>query len=118
MRNTNKTVTVYHKKWDEKNACDVYHGTLIKGVSFFSRVSTVVSTEGLVHACEGTLRIPMEVYPDGLELKNGDLVCEGALQTEGLRPADMAELCPYVYTVIGVTNNTSIMGSHIKAVCK
>lgn len=118
MFQTDKTVTVYVKKWDEVNAVDVYRGTVLSGVSFFSRIATAVSTEGLAAACEGTLRIPLNVVPDGLELKNGDLVCEGALQTEGLRPADLSSLCPYVFTIVGVTRNTSGREPHIKAVCK
>ena len=120
MRHANKTVTVYHKEWDEENAVDVYQGTVLNGVSFFSRISTAVSKEGQEHACEAVLRIPVDIYnPSPVSLlRNGDLVCEGALQTEGLRPADLDELCPYVYTVVGVTWNTDGMGSHIKVVCK
>lgn len=118
MRNANKTVTAYHKEWDEENAVDVYRGTVLSGVSFFSRISTAVSADGLTAACEGILRIPNEVYPDGLELKNGDMVCEGALQTDGLRPADLDALCPYVFTVIGITRNMTGQEPHIKVVCK
>lgn len=118
MRNADKTVTVYSKKWDEVNAVDVYPGKVLNSVSFFSRISTAVSTDGLTAACEGILRIPAEVCPEGLELKNGDLVCEGALQTDGLHPADLDELCPYVFTVVGVTRNVTGKEPHIKAVCK
>lgn len=118
MRNAVKTVTVYRKEWDKEKGADVYHGTVLAGVSFFSRVSTVVSTEGLTAACEGVLRIPMAVCPVGLEIKNGDLVCEGALQTEELRPSDLNALCPHVFTVVGVTRNSSGREPHIKAVCK
>lgn len=112
MHNANKTVTVYHKIWDEEKGADIYRGTVLKDVSFFSRISTSVA------ASEGVLRIPEEVVPNDFALENGDLVCEGALQTEGLRPADLSKLCPYVFTVVGVTRNFSVFGSHIKAVCK
>lgn len=118
MRNADKTVTVYCKKWDEENAADVYPGMVLNGVSFFSRIATAVSTDGLTSACEGILRIPAEVCPEGLELKNGDLVCEGALQTDGLRPGDLDALCPYVFTVVGVTRNVTGKEPHIKVVCK
>lgn len=118
MRHADKTVTVYHKEWSEEIASDVYRGSVISGVSFFTRISTAVSTDGLAHACEGVLRIPIEKYPNGLALNNGDLVCQGALQTDGLRPPDMAELCPYVFTIVGITRNTSGHGSHVKVVCK
>lgn len=118
MHNAEKTVTVYHKTWDSDVGVDIYTGAVIPNVSFFSRISTAVSTEGLQAACEGTLRIPLESCPDGLELKNGDLLCEGTLKTEGMQPSDLDGLCPYVFTIVGVTRNTSGRGGHIKAVCK
>ena len=118
MKNACKTVTVYRKKWDPKRGADIYEGTVIPDVSFFSRVSTAVSNEGLQAACEGILRIPMESMPEDMELKNGDLVCEGELETEGIRPADLDGMCSYVFTVVGITRNTSGRGAHIKVVCK
>lgn len=118
MHHADKTVTVYRKEWDKEKGADVYHGKVLAGVSFFSRISTAVSTEGLTAACEGVLRIPMGTCPDGFAIQNGDLVCEGALQTEGLRPADLDTLCPYVFTVVGVTRNTSGREPHIKVVSK
>lgn len=118
MHHANKTVTVYHRQWDPEKGMDTYKGTVLKDVSFFSRISTAVSTDGLAAACEGVLRIPEEVIPIELNLENGDLVCEGTLQTEGLRPADLSKLCHYVFTVVGITRNFSVFGSHIKVVCK
>lgn len=118
MHHADKTVTVYRKEWDAEKGIDVYLGTVLVGVSFFSRISTAVSTEGLTAACEGVLRIPMDACPDGFIIQNGDLMCEGTLETEGLRPSDLDGLCPYVFTVVGVTRNTSGREPHIKAVCK
>ena len=118
MRHANKTVTVYHKIWDPEKGMDVYKGTVLKGVSFFSKVATAVTTDGLTAASEAVLRIPEEVIPVDFAPVNGDLVCEGALQTEGLRPGVLEGMCPYVYTVVGVIRNFSVFGSHIKAVCK
>lgn len=113
-----KTVTVYHKSWDAEAGVDTYQGTVLQNVSFFSRVSTNVSTDGFVAACEGILRIPMEVYPESLEMKNGDYICAGALQTEGMQPSDLDRLCPYVFTIVGITRNTSGYEPHVKVVCK
>lgn len=118
MRNATKTVTVYHKAWDPEKGADSYKGTVLKGVSFFSKVCTTVTTDGLTAASEAVLRIPEEVVSEDLTLVNGDLVCEGELQTEGMRPGVLNELCPCVYTVVGITRNLSVFGSHIKVVCK
>lgn len=118
MRHADKTVTVYRKLWDKEKGADMYHGVVLAGVSFFSRISTAVATEGLTAACEGMIRIPMSVCSNGFTIQNGDLVCEGALQTEGLRPAELNDLCPYVFTVVGATRNTSGKEPHIKLVCK
>lgn len=118
MHNARKTVTVYHKEWDPEKGVDIYKGTVLKGVSFFSKVETSVTTDGLTAASEAVMRIPGEVIPEDLTLVNGDLVCEGELQTEGMRPGSLKDLCPYVYTVVGITRNFSVFGSHIKVVCK
>jgi hypothetical protein len=118
MHNARKTVTVYHKAWDSDKGVDIYKGTVLKSVSFFSKVCTTVTTDGLTAACEGVLRIPEEVIPEDLTLVNGDLVCEGALPTDGMRPGELNDLCPYVYTVVGITRNFTVFGSHIKVVCK
>ena len=118
MRNADKAVTVYHKEWDEEDAVDVYRGTVLSGVSLFSRTSTAVTTDGLTAACEAVLRIPLDTCPCDFELRNGDLVCEGALQTDGLRPSELDSLCPYVFTVVGISRNVSGREPHIKVVCK
>ena len=117
MRNAKKTVTVYQKEWDVEKDADAYRRTVLSGVSFFSHISTAVSTDGLSAACEGTLRIPAESYPDVLAIKNGDLVCEGPLQ-EIAMVSELNSLCPYVFTVVGVTRNESGRCPHVKVVCK
>ena len=118
MHHAEKTVTVYHREWDKEKGADVYRRTVLTGVSFSSRIATSVSTDGLTAACEGTLRIPAEVYPDVLVLNNGDLVCEGALQQDISMPSELDGLCPYVYTVVGITHNSSGRCPHTKVVCK
>lgn len=118
MRHADKTVTIYHKEWDGEKGADVYRGTVLVGVSFFSRISTTVSTDGLAAACEGILRIPMVSYPDDLVLKNGDLLCEGALKMDVKLVSELDKLCPYVFTVVGIARNTAGRSPHVKAVCK
>ena len=118
MYHAEKTVTVYRKEWDAEKGVDRYRGTVLENVSFFSRIATNVSTDGLNAACEGTLRIPMESYPEGLELRNGDLVCEGSLTEKPASRAEIDGLCPYVFTIVGITRNTSGRAPHVKVVCK
>lgn len=118
MHHADKTVTVYHKKWDEDKGIDSYHGTVLDGISFFSRIATAVSTDGLTAACEATLRIPVEICPERLEIKNGDLVCEGSLTEKPANRAEIETLCPYAFTVVGITRNTSGRAPHVKVVCK
>lgn len=119
MRNANKTVTIYKKRWDPEKGLDVYEGTVFTNVSFFSRIATAVSTDGMAAACEGILRIPKTEYCDHLlTIKPGDLVCEGTLPVAGQTPEDMYKGCPYVFTVVGITRNLNGMEPHVKVVCK
>lgn len=117
MHHADKTVTVYHKAWDQEQGVDVYKGAVLKEVSFFVRINTAVSTDGLTAASEAVLRIPEESVTHDLNLENGDLVCEGELPVEGMRPGTLADLTT-VFTVVGITRNFSVFGSHIKVVCK
>lgn len=117
MHHADKTVTVYHKTWDQEKGADVYKGTVLKGVSFFCRVCTTMTSDGLIATNEAVLRIPEEVIPADLNLKNGDLVCEGTLPMEGMTPAAMSDLTA-TFAVVGITRNLSVFGSHIKVVCK
>lgn len=118
MRHAEKTVTVYCREWDGEKGADTYRRKVFDGVSFFSRISTAVSTDGLAAACEGALRIPAKVYPADVVIKNGDLVCEGVLQKDIRMPSDLDGLCPYVFTVVGVTRNVDGRSPHVKVICK
>lgn len=118
MHHADKVVTLYRKRWDPGKGLDVYEGTVIQNVSFFSRIATAVSTEGMAAACEGTLRIPVAVLPGGVEPKNGDLVCAGRLPVADQTSADLDKLCQYVFTVVGTTWNLSGREPHVKVVCK
>lgn len=118
MHHAERTVTIYHREWDAKSGADVYLGTVLAGVSFFSKTATAVSTDGLTAACEGVLRIPLKTYPDSLVIKNGDLVCEGAVQKVMKMPSELVGECPYVFTIVGITRNDVGRVPHIKVVCK
>ena len=118
MRHADKTITIYQKKWDEERGVDYYHGTVVSGVSFFSKIATTVSTDGLTAACEASVRIPITWLPSGLSLKNGDLVCEGALQTNPASRLEIDNISSQVFTIVGITRNTSGCEPHVKVVCK
>lgn len=124
MHHADKTVTIYRKSWDQEKGLDVYIGTVFTNVSFFSRISANVSTDGMAAACEGILRIPAKSLAENLlntglpALMAGDLVCEGTLPVAGLTPAEMDKKCPYVFTITGVTLNMTGKEPHVKAVCK
>lgn len=117
MHHANKTVTVYHKEWDSVRGVDTYKGIVLKNVSFFCRVCTTVTTDGLTAANEAVLRIPEEVITEDLTLVNGDLVCEGAHPTEGMTPSSLMDRTT-VFAAVGITRNFTVFGSHIKVVCK
>lgn len=118
MHHADKTVTIYQKRWDGEKGIDTYQGTVLSGVSFFSRIATTVSTDGLTAACEATLRIPTAVLPVEWTLKIGDLVCEGALQANPASRLAIDAMCSQVYTIVGITRNTSGREPHVKVVCK
>lgn len=112
MRHADKTVTVYRKEWDADKAVDVYHGLVIPGVSIFCRVATAVTTDGLTASNEVVCRIPAPLYSK--ELRNGDLICEGAHKTS---PQSVADI-PNPFVIVGITKNTSGKEPHIKVVAK
>lgn len=112
MFHADKTVTIYRKAWDPDNAVDVYHGTVVDGVSFFSRVVSAVTTDGLTSSNEAVCRIPLELYTE--ELKTGDLICEGA---HTVSPQSITEI-QNPFTIVGITRNTSGREAHIKVVAK
>lgn len=115
MHHAKNTVTIYRKAWDSKKGIDVYLGTVITGVSFFAKIDTAVSTDGLTAANHAICRIPGNIYPKTVEPKNGDLICIGA-QTEV--PENVNEIPEPYFTIVGITDNRSGKCPHIKVVCK
>lgn len=112
MHHAEKTVTIYRKGWDADKAVDTYSGTVVRGVSFFSRVVSTVTTDGLTAANEAVCRIPIGAYSG--ELKNGDLICEGS---QNVAPQNITEI-QNPFTIVGVTMNTTGKEPHIKVVAK
>ena len=125
MKKCNETITVFNAKLDEASGMDVYHSTIISGVSWYSDIaSSVEGSGGLKAANKFTVRIPLDAdfsgkaYADPIAyaggdpnnrftLKNGDIIVKGAVHDVGLRPADLKKRFPEVVTVLGVTDSTN-----------
>lgn len=115
MRHAAQTVTVYHGELDVDAGNDVYHGRVLTGVSFHGDTQVSVSKDGLAAAALATMRIPGTGFSP---VQKGDLVLLGTQETEGQRPGTLADLSDYVYTVVGVTDNTAGRAPHWKVVMK
>lgn len=115
MKHAGQSVTIYHALYDPDKGYDIYTGKVFDGVSFFGGIATNVSKDGLTAAVTATMRIPAAL---DAHVMNGDLVLLGAHQTVGKRPADLADMVDYVYTVVGVTDNTAGREPHTKVVMK
>ena len=124
MRLCNETITVFNARLDEETDMDVYCSTIISGVSWFSEIAaSVEGAGGLKAANKFTIRVPMDAafsgkayaepiaYAGGdpnylFTLKNGDIIVRGAVDEQGLRPADLKKKYPEIVTILGVTDNT------------
>ena len=125
MRLCNDTITVFNARFDRNNDCDVYHATVIIGVSWYDEIASVVDASGLKAADRYTIRIPIDadfggkMYVDPVTyaqdgsdpeqvftLKSGDIVVKGAINAGNhLRPADLQKTYAEVATILGVTDN-------------
>ncbi len=115
MKHADQSVTIYHASYDPDKGYDIYTGRVVHDVSFFGGIDTAVSKDGLSAATHATMRIPGK---SKAEVYNGDLVLPGEHETTGKRPDDLAKMVDYVYTVVGVTDNTDGHGAHTKVVMK
>lgn len=116
-------ITVYNKKLDQDKGYDVYHGTVITGVSWYCEVASAVDDTGLKSANKVTIRIPEDAdfngkvysepvaYADSEDvtqqftLQPGDIIVHGAADTDGMTPSKLQERYSEVVTVLGVTDN-------------
>lgn len=131
MKLCNAVITVFNAKYDPVQDCDVYHGTVLTGVSWYEQAVSGVTTEGLKAANRVTVRIPVEVLSEkyvsplyyanaddvtGLcTLQTGDVIVKGALYASGMTPAQLHNEYKDVMTVLGVTDNTNAPhGKHWK----
>ena len=68
-----ETVTVV--QFDRKN--QQYACTVVKGVSWYTKVVRALQGTDAPQSKETTVRIPEEHMPAGLAIKSGDIVCRG-----------------------------------------
>lgn len=123
MKEANKTVTVFNAKMDPESGFDVYHPTIIKGVSVFLQVASEVTLSGLNAANKITVRVPINAnfsgkayvkpveYPQAdpaevFTFKQGDVMVE-AEETEPMDPVQLKAKYGEVITILGVTDNRS-----------
>lgn len=116
------TITVFNAKHNRATDKDDYNGTVISGVSWFCEIVSNTETTGLRAANRFTVRIPesadfsgksyadpidyasAEDVSDKFTFGHGDIVVHGAVETTGLRPAQIQKLYE-AFTILGVTDN-------------
>ena len=116
MKLCNDTITVFTARVDPELGDDVWTPTVIKDVSWYA---TDASKGGLVAANKVTVRIPAKVYPEGLELKNGDVIVKGdASGAESPTPAKLKKAYGGDFmTVLAVTDNRRApRAPHVKVI--
>ena len=60
MQLCNDTITLYNRRFDPDEDCDVYERTVIRGVHWFNSEATTVDSTGLKAANKVTIRIPVD----------------------------------------------------------
>lgn len=122
MQLSNETITVFNQKHDEAMDGDLWYGTVIKHVSWYSNMQDTVTDKGLRAANRYTIRIPEEADTGGktyvlppvfataeildslYTFAAGDVIVKGVAPVTGQTPATLKktyEMC----TVLGVTDN-------------
>lgn len=122
MHLCNETVTVFNKKLDADKGWDIYIPTVIRGVSWYSTISSAIDSAGLHAANVFTIRIPVDAdfggksyidpiaYADEVitagvfTLANGDIIVKAEIYDE-LTPAQLKEQHYEYCTILGVTDN-------------
>ena len=111
------TITVFNPVLDEDTGIDIWKGTVVSGVSWYSSMQSSVDSTGLKAANQFTIRIPEESGTDagytepkafigeGFTLTTGTIIVHGAAETDGMTPAKLKEQYAEVVTVLGVTDN-------------
>lgn len=129
------TLTLYNRRHDPANDRDVYHRTVISGISWYSTVKSTVTERGLKSANLYTIRIPLDadfngknwIDPKGyteagdvsnlFTLNEGDLIVKGKVSLEITVPAQIHQQFSEAFTVLSVTDNRRALNAkHWKVV--
>lgn len=122
MKQCDTNIVVYNAKYDAALDRDVYTGTVIEGVSWFSDIAATVDGSGLKAAKKVTVRIPVTAEctksyttpiayktadaSTSFTLQAGDIVVQGNTVLTDPRPADIQTTNTEVFTVLAVTDST------------
>ncbi len=136
MKLCNETITVFNAHLDRVTRNDVFHGTVIRNVSWYSDVISNVGPSGLQAANRYTIRIPTDAdfggktYVDPLTyaktedveglftLGNGDVIVRGEVVIPTALPADLHKQNE-AFTVLSVTDDRrALHAPHWKVVGK
>ena len=122
MKECTKTITVFNAGYDDKTGYDSYFPTVIKGVSWYCEIASVVDASGLKAANRFTIRIPVDADFSGkryvrpveyagadpkqvFTLQQGDIIILGT-EYGSLTPAQLKDRYGDIVTVLGVTDST------------
>lgn len=123
MQQCNETITVLNRRINPDTRLDEWTPTVIRGVSWHSKIVANVTQAGLKAADTATVRIPVdadtggrsyltpqaykaaESTPEAYTLARGDILVRAEI-TESMTPAQAQAAYEDVVTIISVTDNT------------
>ncbi len=108
MKLCGDVITVFGARFDAESGGDVWVPVVIPGCSWHAADGCAVEARrgGLAAAYRVRVRIPAEAVPDGLVIRNGDIVVRGdASGMEDPDPAALKRDFPDCAVVLGVTDN-------------
>ena len=122
MNLATETITVFNPKYDTDVDDNVWHGTVISGVSWYGHTRDTITDKGLKAADTYTIRIPVEADTGGSDyvlpsvfasmedvsqsytLSEGSVIVRGVAPTSGMTPTILRQTYEML-TILGVTDN-------------
>lgn len=136
MRLCNETITVFNAQLDKDKAYDVYHGTVIHGVSWYGSAKANVNNSGLKQENDFIVRIPTDAKVDGgksytdpkrykeadpavfFTFSPGDIIVRGEVSAADPRPGILREQHEAFTILIATPNTRTAFAPHWKVVGK